>query len=64
MENKIEKALEDFVETPITNEELEEKAKLNKIKKVVLDERDGLIIERIDKVLITSDGRQLLREVY
>ena len=64
MKNKIEKALEDFVETPITNKELEEKTKLNIIKKVVLDERDGLIIERIDKVLITSDGRQLLREVY
>jgi hypothetical protein len=64
MENKVEKALEDFVETLKTDKELEEKTKLDKIKKVVLDERDGLIIERIDKQFITSDGRQLLREVY
>ena len=32
-------------------------------KKIVLDEREGLI-ERIDKVLVTKDGKQLLREQY
>ncbi len=32
-------------------------------KKVVLDEREGLI-ERVDKVYITKDGKQLLREQY
>lgn len=32
-------------------------------KKVVLDEREGLI-ERIDRVLVTKDGKQLLREQY
>lgn len=32
-------------------------------KKVVLKEREGLI-ERVDKVLITKDGKQLLREQY
>jgi hypothetical protein len=32
-------------------------------KKVVLDEREGLI-ERIDKVLVTKEGKQLLREQY
>jgi hypothetical protein len=32
-------------------------------KKVVLDEREGLI-ERVDKILITKDGKQLLREQY
>lgn len=32
-------------------------------KKVVLDEREGLI-ERIDRVLVTRDGKQLLREQY
>lgn len=31
--------------------------------KVVLQEREGLI-ERIDRVLVTKDGKQLLREVY
>jgi hypothetical protein len=32
-------------------------------KRVVLDEREGLI-ERVDKILITKDGKQLLREQY
>jgi phosphoglycerate-specific signal transduction histidine kinase len=32
-------------------------------KKVILDEREGLI-ERVDKILITKDGKQLLREQY
>jgi hypothetical protein len=32
-------------------------------KKVVIDEREGLI-ERVDKVLVTKDGKQLLREQY
>lgn len=31
--------------------------------KIVLQEREGLI-ERIDRVLVTKDGKQLLREVY
>jgi hypothetical protein len=67
MENKVEKALDDFVETP---EEQEVKAKKvvpleNTVntKKVILDEREGLI-ERVDKILITKDGKQLLREWY
>ena len=33
------------------------------VKKTVLDEREGLI-ERVDRVLITKDGKQLLREQY
>jgi hypothetical protein len=32
-------------------------------KKVVLDEREGLI-ERVDKVFVTKEGKQLLREQY
>jgi glycerol-3-phosphate responsive antiterminator len=32
-------------------------------KKQVLDEREGLI-ERIDKVFVTKEGKQLLREQY
>ncbi len=32
-------------------------------KKKVLDEREGLI-ERVDKILVTPDGKQLLREQY
>ena len=64
MKNKVEKALEDFVSPPETKEELIEKAKKENAKKVLIDEKDGLIIERVDKILVTSDGRQLLREVY
>lgn len=63
MKNKVEKALENFVVTPETEEELVEKAKKDNAKKVVLDEREGLI-ERVDKILVTKDGKQLLREVY
>lgn len=32
-------------------------------KKVVVNQREGLI-ERVDKVLVTKDGKQLLREQY
>jgi len=60
MENKVEKALDDFVDIP---EEEEVKAKIENSKKVVLDEREGLI-ERVDRVFVTNDGRQLLRERY
>jgi len=61
MENKIEKALEDFVETPITNEELEKKVKKDKEKII---KSDFTIIERVDKIIIAENGKQLLREVY
>jgi hypothetical protein len=63
MENNVEKALDNFVETPLTEEELAEKAKSENVKKVVLEEREGLI-ERVDKVFVTKDGKQLLRERY
>ena len=33
------------------------------VKKTVLDEREGLV-ERVDKVFVTKDGKQLLREQY
>jgi hypothetical protein len=60
MENDVEKALDKFVDAP----EVQEEKKVNdKSKKVILDEREGLI-ERVDKVFITKDGKQLLREWY
>lgn len=60
MENKVEKALDKFISNP----ELEEvKVKNESAKKVVLDEREGLI-ERVDKIFVTKDGKQLLRERY
>jgi len=59
MENKIEKALSNFVEEP----EAEELASTANAKEVVLNEREGLI-ERVDKIFVTQDGKQLLREQY
>ena len=58
MENKVKKALNNFVEEPV--EEVKNK---KGSKKVILDEREGLI-ERVDRVYVTNDGRQLLREHY
>lgn len=57
MENEKEKAINDFIGIPE-----EKNGDLNK-KKVIVNEREGLI-ERLDRVLVTSDGRQLLREQY
>ena len=56
MENNVEKALSDFVDEPEVQEE-------KNTKEEVLNEREGLI-ERVDKVFVTKDGKQLLREQY
>lgn len=58
MKDNKEQALNDFLgsEEPVKNES-------NDNKRVVMDEREGLI-ERVDKVLVTKDGKQLLREQY
>lgn len=53
MEKNVEKAIDNFIDNP------ENKNK----KKVSLRTKEGLI-ERVDKVYITEDGRQLLREHY
>lgn len=58
MEKNLDKALNDF----LGDEELEETKKKN-TRNVVLQEREGLI-ERIDKIFVDKNGRQLLREVY
>ena len=58
MENNVEKALSNFVDEPEVEEIDNAKAK-----EVVLNEREGLI-ERVDKVFVTKDGKQLLREQY
>ena len=57
MEKKAKQALDDFIDIP------EEEVKDDEAKKVILDEREGLI-ERVDKIYVTEDGRQLLREQY
>jgi hypothetical protein len=57
MKNNLEKALSNFVDEP----QVEGKVDANK--KVILDEREGLI-ERVDRIYVTKDGKQLLREQY
>jgi hypothetical protein len=56
MKDKKQSAIDRFLKTnePTTVKE----------SKKYLQEFDGLIIERIDKVLVTKDGKQLLREQY
>ena len=64
MNTKIENALDDFYSEE--NQTLDQN-NLNpntvNNKKVILNQREGLI-ERVDKIFVTSDGRQLLREQY
>jgi hypothetical protein len=59
MENKKENALNQFLGEKINEPNNENE----NTKKKVLDEREGLI-ERVDKILVTKDGKQLLREQY
>ena len=56
--DKKEKAIIDFIDEPQT-EEIDN----TNVKEVVLNEREGLV-ERLDTILITKDGKQLLREQY
>lgn len=58
MENNKEKALKTFL-----NDENQKVSNEKETKKQILDERDG-IVERIDKIFVTKDGKQLLREQY
>lgn len=58
MKKKKEQVLDQFL-----NQETDDVLQTSKEKKKVLDEREGLI-ERIDRVLVTKDGKQLLREQY
>ena len=66
MKKNVEKALSNFIDEPlveVVEKEEEEETKDDQTKKVILDEREGLI-ERVDKILVTKDGKQLLREQY
>jgi len=56
--NKREKAIIDFIDEPQT-EEIDN----TNVKEIVLNEREGLV-ERLDTILITKNGKQLLREQY
>ncbi len=57
---KKEKIIDAFLGEELIDQEEQEKKEKNKKK---IQEKTGLI-ERIDRVLITNDGRQLLRERY
>lgn len=57
MKNNLEQKFDEF----LTDEELEN-SKLSKNYKTI--ENDRTIIERIDRIVLTEDGRQLLREQY
>lgn len=59
MENNVKKVISNFVDEP----QVEKISDTRKTKEVVLNEREGLV-ERVDKIYVTSDGRQLLREQY
>jgi len=54
--NKKELALDNFLKKNDVNDVSKEKLDL-------VDEREGLI-ERVDKIFVTQDGKQLLREQY
>ena len=60
MKNNVKKALSTFVDDPKEEELLSQSIKA---KEVVLNERSGLV-ERVDKIFVTRDGKQLLREHY
>lgn len=59
METNLENKLKNFV----GEDEIAEALNKNAAPKVMLDSREGLI-ERVDKIFITKDGKQLLREQY
>lgn len=60
MEKSKEQALNSFL--GVQNDE-STSAKEKDAKKQILDQRDG-IVERVDKIFVTKDGKQLLREQY
>lgn len=61
MDNINAEALDSFLgeETPKSTE----KTTVDHSKKIIVNQREGLI-ERVDKIFVTKDGKQLLREQY
>ncbi len=60
METKVEKTINNFLYDENNNVVTNDKD----IKIRFLNERDGLIIERLDPIYVDKSGRQLLREQY
>ena len=63
MKNTKENALIDFLASEKPKDSPISDPDDNTNKTQIIDEREGLI-ERVDKVLVTRDGKQLLREQY
>lgn len=61
MENNKEQALNSFLGTQ--NDQNLASSDEKEAKKQILNQRDG-IVERVDKIFVTKDGKQLLREQY
>lgn len=53
----------DAINQFLGEKEKEPNSENENVKKKVIEERSGLI-ERVDRTLVTNDGRQLLREQY
>lgn len=62
MKKTKEQALEGFLDNEDQQQASKNGENVDK-KKVVLQQREGLI-ERVDPVYVTKDGKQLLREQY
>jgi hypothetical protein len=60
MENNVEKALNNFIGS--SDEEVFNNKVVDNKKKFI--KSDFTIVERLDKIIISEDGRQLLREQY
>ena len=63
MKDTKEKALIEFLDSQKPKDSPDNDPDDNTNKTQIMDEREGLI-ERVDKILVTSDGKQLLREQY
>lgn len=60
MEDKLKVTLDEFLADE-KEKDFDEKVKEDKIKHV---KSDFAIIERVDKIVLVENGKQLLREVY
>jgi hypothetical protein len=62
MENKnLNTSLDNFLDDSIQDENIDKNNQLENQK--VIKQKDGLL-ERIDKTLVTKDGKTLLKEIY
>ena len=57
MKNKIKTTLDKFINVDDIDE-------LQKMENVKIVKEDKSIIERVDRIIIAENGKQLLREVY